>query len=214
MAPHRSPTSWDRYQLDVQRAREENGGGPEVIYLEPWHQHLLFLEAMAKRVEESSGYARGAWPPSVPLVFTTHSIPVSMAQTSRYVEETTESAAGIARILGAQMWSVAYQSRSGDGRTPWLEPDISDVIGLDWRVELDRGWATVGHDRAVQGNLDPVVLLADRETIRDRARRILAQAGGRPGHIFNLGHGILPQTPVDHVITLIDAVHEMSERSP
>src|SRR5947207_518873 len=84
MAPHRSPTSWDRYQLDVQRAREDNGGGPEVTYLEPWYQHPLFLEAMAERIEEISGHARGAWPEAVPLVFTTHSIPVSMAQTSRY----------------------------------------------------------------------------------------------------------------------------------
>src|SRR5437870_1443707 len=60
MAPHRSPTSWDRYQLDVQRAREDNGGGPEVTYLEPWHQHPLFLEAMAQRIEERSGRTRGA----------------------------------------------------------------------------------------------------------------------------------------------------------
>jgi uroporphyrinogen decarboxylase len=89
-----------------------------------------------------------------------------------------------------------------------------DVIGLDWRVELDRGWEQVGYGRAVQGNLDPVVLLADVPTIRDRAARILARAAGRPGHIFNLGHGILPTTPVDHVIALIDAVHELSERRP
>jgi uroporphyrinogen decarboxylase len=89
-----------------------------------------------------------------------------------------------------------------------------DVIGLDWRVELDRGWEQVGHDRGVQGNLDPLVLLADAETLQRRARRILDQAGGRPGHIFNLGHGILPQTPVDNVIALIDQVHEMSERRP
>jgi uroporphyrinogen decarboxylase len=85
-----------------------------------------------------------------------------------------------------------------------------DVIGLDWRVELDRGWEIVGRDRGVQGNLDPVLLLADPATIRDRANRILAQAGSRPGHIFNLGHGILPQTPVENVIALIDAVHELS----
>lgn len=88
-----------------------------------------------------------------------------------------------------------------------------DVIGLDWRVELDRGWEVVGRDRAVQGNLDPVVLMADPALIRKRAQCILAQAAGRPGHIFNLGHGILPQTPVQHVIALIDAVHEMSERA-
>ena len=87
-----------------------------------------------------------------------------------------------------------------------------DVIGLDWRVELDRGWAEVGHDRAVQGNLDPLVLYAEPEYIKNRVRRILDQAGGRPGHIFNLGHGILPKTPVDNVIRMIDYVHELSAR--
>lgn len=104
----------------------------------------------------------------------------------------------------------------GTGTATLLEDMRSaggDVIGLDWRVELDRGWEAVGRERGVQGNLDPVVLLSEPSTIRERARRILAQAGGRPGHIFNLGHGILPQTPVDHVIGLIDAVHELSERS-
>jgi uroporphyrinogen decarboxylase len=87
-----------------------------------------------------------------------------------------------------------------------------DVIGLDWRVDLAQAWARVGHDRAVQGNLDPLVLLAAPETIRARARRILDAAGGRPGHIFNLGHGILPMTSVDHAIALVDAVHEESAR--
>jgi uroporphyrinogen decarboxylase len=87
-----------------------------------------------------------------------------------------------------------------------------DVIGLDWRTPLDWGWEQVGPDRGVQGNLDPLVLLAEPELIRVRAKRILDQAAGRPGHIFNLGHGILPKTPVDHVIGLIDAVHELSGR--
>jgi uroporphyrinogen decarboxylase len=87
-----------------------------------------------------------------------------------------------------------------------------DVLGLDWRVDLAEAWARVGHDRGVQGNLDPLVLLATPETIRARARRILDAAAGRPGHIFNLGHGILPMTSVDHAIALVDAVHEESVR--
>jgi uroporphyrinogen decarboxylase len=82
------------------------------------------------------------------------------------------------------------------------------VIGIDWRVRLDDAWRTVGHDKAVQGNLDPVILLADRETIRRQAEEVLRQAAGRPGHIFNLGHGILPQTPPENVIALVDYVHE------
>jgi uroporphyrinogen decarboxylase len=87
-----------------------------------------------------------------------------------------------------------------------------DVIGIDWRVRLDDGWKTVGHDRAVQGNLDPLVLLATRDVIRERAQEVLDQTAGRAGHIFNLGHGIVPQTPVDNVIALVDAVHELSSR--
>jgi uroporphyrinogen decarboxylase len=87
-----------------------------------------------------------------------------------------------------------------------------DVIGLDWRVNLDEGWATVGHDVAVQGNLDPVVLFASPKDIRARVADILKRANGKPGHIFNLGHGVLPETPVDHVIAMVDAVHELSSR--
>ncbi len=86
-----------------------------------------------------------------------------------------------------------------------------DVIGVDFRTELDAAWETLG-DVAVQGNLDPVVLLADHDLIRERAGRVLRQASGREGHIFNLGHGILPDTPVDNVIALIDMVHDMSSR--
>ena len=82
------------------------------------------------------------------------------------------------------------------------------VIGLDWRTPLADGWARVGHDRAVQGNLDPTVLFAPRAIIETHAARVLSAAGGRAGHIFNLGHGILPETPVDAVKALIDFVHE------
>jgi uroporphyrinogen decarboxylase len=88
------------------------------------------------------------------------------------------------------------------------------VIGLDWHVELDQAWARLesppGSRVAVQGNLDPVVLFSGRDYIRRCTERILKQAAGRPGHIFNLGHGILPETPVDNVLALVDYVHELS----
>ena len=93
---------------------------------------------------------------------------------------------------------------------PLLADGGSAVVGIDWRVRLDEAWQTVGHDKSVQGNLDPLVLLADRKEIRKRAKEVLDQAGGRPGHIFNLGHGVLQQTPVDNAIALVDAVHELS----
>ena len=87
-----------------------------------------------------------------------------------------------------------------------------DVIGLDWRVRLDEAWQRVGHDVAVMGNLDPVTLFASKDALRSQAKRILEQAGGRAGHVFNLGHGILPETPVENVIALVEMVHEMSLR--
>jgi uroporphyrinogen decarboxylase len=85
-----------------------------------------------------------------------------------------------------------------------------DVIGLDSHVELDQAWARVGYDVGVQGNLDPVVLYAGKDYIRARVQRILDQAGGRPGHIFNLGHGLLPDTPFENVVGLVETVHELS----
>jgi uroporphyrinogen decarboxylase len=88
-----------------------------------------------------------------------------------------------------------------------------DVIGLDWRVELDEAWNRLGPDRvAVQGNLDPVVLFAPLNEVKRQVTRILDQAAGRPGHIFNLGHGILPHTPVDTVLRVVDMVR--SHRRP
>jgi uroporphyrinogen decarboxylase len=98
------------------------------------------------------------------------------------------------------------------GLLPLMREAGGDVIGLDWRVDLDAGWRAVGDGVAVQGNLDPVALLSPPSRFAPSVRRILAQAAGRPGHIFNLGHGILPQTPVDHVVALVDMVHDLSAR--
>lgn len=91
---------------------------------------------------------------------------------------------------------------------PLLAEARSAVVGVDWRIGLDDAWQMIGHDRAVQGNLDPCVLLSDRKQIRRRAKQVLDQAAGRPGHIFNLGHGVLQQTSVENAIALVDAVHE------
>jgi len=95
---------------------------------------------------------------------------------------------------------------------PLLSEAGGSVIGIDWRIRLDDAWRAVGYDKAVQGNLDPLILLAEPAEIRRRAKEILDQAGGRPGHIFNLGHGVLQQTPVDNVIALVEAVRELSAR--
>jgi len=93
---------------------------------------------------------------------------------------------------------------------PLMKRAGGDVIGLDWRVPLDDGWALLGSDVAVQGNLDPTLLFAPLPEIKVRVQDILRRAAGRPGHIFNLGHGILQHTPVDNVKAVVDMVHEYS----
>jgi len=98
------------------------------------------------------------------------------------------------------------------GLLPLMKAAGGDVIGLDWRVELGAAWERLGHDVAVQGNLDPAVLLGGLAGIRSGAREILEAAAGRPGHVFNLGHGIHKETPVEHVKALVDIVHELSAR--
>ena len=93
---------------------------------------------------------------------------------------------------------------------PLMKCAGGDVIGLDWRIPLDEGWASLGHDVAVQGNLDPALLFAPLPEIKKRVHDILRRAEGRPGHIFNLGHGILQHTPVENVRAVVDMVHEYS----
>jgi len=113
--------------------------------------------------------------------------------------------------LGADVPVIHFGTNTG-GLLADMREAGGDVIGADWRLDLDAAWQAIGYDRAVQGNLDPVALFASPAEIRRRAADILRRAAGRPGHIFNLGHGILPETPVDHVVALVDAVHEMSSR--
>lgn len=93
---------------------------------------------------------------------------------------------------------------------PLMKRAGGDVIGLDWRIPLDDGWALLGQDVAVQGNLDPALLFAPLSEIRARVHDVLSRAAGRPGHIFNLGHGVLQHTPVDNVKAVVDMVHEYS----
>ena len=96
---------------------------------------------------------------------------------------------------------------------PSMKETGAEVIGLDWRIPLDAGWAALNHRGAVQGNLDPVLLFAEWKELKSRAQDILDRAEGRPGHIFNLGHGIMPETPVDNVRDLAKFVHEHSARA-
>ncbi|HKU22217.1 MAG TPA: uroporphyrinogen decarboxylase [Terriglobales bacterium] len=96
---------------------------------------------------------------------------------------------------------------------PAMKETGAEVIGVDWRIALDDAWASLGFQGAVQGNLDPVMLFAEWKDLRARAEDVLRRAGGRPGHIFNLGHGILPGTPVENVRDLAQFVHEYSSKA-
>ena len=107
---------------------------------------------------------------------------------------------------------VIHFSTGTGGFLTSLRAAGGDVIGVDCRVNLDAAWECLGHDIAIQGNLDPAVLLSSPRDIRRRVEEILRRANGRPGHIFNLGHGVLPETPVENVKAMVEAVHELSAR--
>ena len=117
------------------------------------------------------------------------------------------------RVLAAaqaEQVPVIHFGTSTTTLLPLMKRAGGDVMGLDWRIPLDDGWALLGYDTAVQGNLDPALLFAPRPEIKHRVRDILRRAGGRPGHVFNLGHGILQHTPVDNVKAVVQMVHEYS----
>ena len=107
---------------------------------------------------------------------------------------------------------VIHFSTGTAGMLKLVRETGGDVIGVDWRIQLDDAWNAIGRDVAIQGNLDPAALVAKPKEIRSRVEDILNRAGGRPGHIFNLGHGVLPETPVENAVAMVRAVHELSAR--
>ncbi len=113
----------------------------------------------------------------------------------------------------AEKAPVIYFSTGTAGLADLLRETGADVIGVDWRVDLAAAWDRLGDGVAIQGNLDPQVMLAPAPVMLRRAGEVLEQADARPGHIFNLGHGVLPQTPPDHVANLVEFVHERSHRN-
>jgi protoporphyrin/coproporphyrin ferrochelatase len=128
LSPLRTEASWERYRQDVTGARAKIDGAPEVAFAPAWGDHPGFVEAVADRARaalaEIPAFER-AWSP---LVFTAHSVPVAMANASPYVADLTAGAQAVVERLGRARWSLAYQSRSGNPREPWLEPDIGDVL--------------------------------------------------------------------------------------
>jgi len=138
MAAHRSEASFERYQATINDAVAAMGeAAPEVVYPQPWHDHPLFVTAAASRAREALSRLDPPDQARARLIFTAHSIPVAMAQSSHYVEQLTASARIVAADLGINTWQFAYQSRSGNPRDAWLEPDIKDTLRhLDSKIAV------------------------------------------------------------------------------
>lgn len=135
MAAHRSEASFERYQETVRAAAGKlRDRAPEIVYPEPWFAHPKFIDAVAARAAEALAQLDAAARARAQLIFTAHSIPVAMAAASPYVEQLTESSRLVAAKLGFENWTLAFQSRSGSPRDPWLEPDIGAALR-----KLDRG---------------------------------------------------------------------------
>jgi ferrochelatase len=128
LSSFRTEASWDRYQADVAAARDKTRGAPEVVFAPPWFEHPRFVTAIADGVGRALEDVPAAERAETPIVFTAHSVPVAMAEASPYVADFTATARAVAERLGHKRWSLAYQSRSGSPRDPWLEPDVRDVI--------------------------------------------------------------------------------------
>ena len=129
MAAHRSEASFERYQATVSDACDALGeAAPEFVYPPPWHDHPLFIAAVASRTREAYARLDDDERPRAQLIFTAHSIPLAMAQAGPYVEQLSDSARMVAAELGIGAWQIAYQSRSGSPREAWLEPDIKQTI--------------------------------------------------------------------------------------
>ena len=133
---------------------------------------------------------------------------------SDYCAYAFEATQQLVRAVQAMGVPVIYFGVETAGLLGQMAQTGADVIGLDWRQPLDEGWRAVGHARAVQGNLDPITLFAPMEVLEERVKEILRAANGRPGHIFNLGHGIVPGTPVESVQAVVRMVKEFRLEGP
>jgi ferrochelatase len=128
LSPLRTEASWGRYRQDVAGARAQVPGAPEVVFAPAWGVHPRFLDAVADRARAALAEVPAGERAWTPLVFTAHSVPVAMAEASPYVADLTAATRAVAQRLHHARWSIAYQSRSGAPRDPWLEPDIGDVL--------------------------------------------------------------------------------------
>lgn len=189
----------------------EGGGSRHYVHTKKmmYNSPAAWGELMGKLVEVTAEYAgdqvrAGA---DVIQIFDSWVGCLSVEDYRRYVLPHVTSMVKRLQKTGAP---IIYFGTDSATLLPAMHETGADVIGLDWRIPLDQGWKTLNHRCAVQGNLDPVLLFADWKELKSRAADILRLAAGRPGHIFNLGHGILPETPVENVKNLARFVQEYS----
>ena len=191
----------------------EGGGSRNYVHAKKmmYSSPAVWDELMRKLIAVVSEYAAqqvraGA---DVIQIFDSWAGCLSVEDYRRYVlPRTTE----LVKALQKTGVPIIYFGTDSATLLPSMRETGAEVIGLDWRIPLDEGWRSLGSGCAVQGNLDPVLLFADWKELKSRAEDILRRAGGRPGHIFNLGHGILPETPVENVKTLAGFVQEHSTK--
>ena len=169
LSPLRTEASWDRYMRDVAEARAAVANPPEIVFAPAWSTHPDFVAAVADRARAALDEVAADVRERTPVVFTAHSVPVAMAEASPYVADLTAAARAVAERLEHRRWSIAYQSRSGSPREPWLEPDIVVVLGR---------LAAEGEGHVV---VVPVGFVCDHvEVLYDldvEARRVARQAG-------------------------------------
>ena len=169
LSAFRCEASWERYMADVTAAHTRVGSAPEIAYAPPWFEHPRFVAAVADRVRSAFAEVPDTERDRTPLIFTAHSIPRAMAEASPYVADFGAAASAVARRLGHPRWLLAYQSRSGGPRDPWLEPDVNETI---------RDLAKAGERRVL---LVPIGFVVDHvEVLYDldiEARAVAAQHG-------------------------------------
>jgi len=188
-------------------------GGPSRHYLHTkrlmYEDPGLWTQLMAKLVLALAPYAKSQAQAGAAAiqVFDSWAGALSPGDYEQYVLPHSRALIGQIRRAGVP---VIHFSTGVGAYYPTLQKAGGDVLGLDWRVELDRVWRSIRYRAGVQGNLDPVALFAPLKELRRQVEQILRRAGGRPGHIFNLGHGILPETPVEKVKAVTNMVREFS----
>lgn len=178
-----------------------------LMYSDPIAWYALMQKLVTVLAEYTAQQVMGG--ADVIQIFDSWAGALSVADYREYVLPATRS---LVKQVQTQGVPVIYFGVDTATLLPSMREIEADVIGLDWRIPLDAGRRAVGEHCAVQGNLDPITLFAPEPLLRLRVEEILRQAGGRPGHIFNLGHGIVPGTPVENVQKVVKWVREISTR--